>query len=61
MISKLSRLVVENILKIICEKIIINNILIVNKNNKFSGIIDELFIKAETRVFMEINTSKHIY
>ena len=58
MISKLSRLVVENILKIICEKIIINNILIVNKNNKFSGIIDELYIKAESIIFNKINISK---
>ena len=57
MISKLSRLVVENILKIICEKIIINNIHIVNKNNKFSGIIDELYIKAESIIFNKINTS----
>ena len=57
MISKLSRLVIENILKIICEKIIINNILIVNKNNKFSGIIDELYIKAESIVFNKINIS----
>lgn len=57
MISKLSRLVIENILKIICEKIIINNILIVNKNNKFSGIIDELYIKAESIIFNKINIS----
>ena len=57
MISKLSRLVVENILKIICEKIVINNILIVNKNNKFSGIIDELYIKAESIIFNKINIS----
>ena len=57
MIAKLSRLVVENILKIICEKIIINNILIVNKNNKFSGIIDELYIKAESIIFNKINIS----
>ena len=57
MISKLSKLVVENILKIICEKIIINNILIVNKNNKFSGIIDELYIKAESIIFNKINIS----
>ena len=57
MISKFSRLVVENILKIICEKIIINNIFIVNKNNKFSGIIDELYIKAESIIFNKINIS----
>ena len=57
MIYKLSRLVVENILKIICEKIKINNILIINKNNKFSGIIDELYIKAESIIFNKINIS----
>ncbi len=57
MISQLSSFVVENILKIICEKIIINNILIVNKNNKFSGIIDELYIKAESIIFNKINIS----
>ena len=57
MISKLSRLVVENLLKIICEKIIINNILIVNKNNKFSGVINELYIKAESIIFNKINIS----
>ncbi len=58
MITKLIRLGVENILKIICEKIIIKNILIVNKNNKFSGIIDELCIKAENIIFNKINISK---
>ena len=58
MISKFSRLVVENILKIICEKIIINNIFIVNKNNKFSGIINELYIRAESIIFNKINISK---
>ena len=57
MISKLIKLGVENILKIICEEIIIRNILIVNKNNKFSGIIDELYIKAESIVFNKINIS----
>ena len=57
MISKLIRLGVENILKIICEKIIIRNILIVNKNNKFNGIIDELYIKAESIIFNKINIS----
>ena len=57
MISKLIRLGVENILKIICEKIIIRNILIVNKNNKFSGIIDHLYIKAESIIFNKINIS----
>ena len=58
MISKLSRLVVENILKIICEKITINSISIVNKNNKFSGIINELYIKAERIIFNKINISE---
>ena len=58
MISKLIRLGVENILKIICEKIIIRNIFIVNKNNKFSGIIDELYIKAESIIFNKINISE---
>ena len=57
MISKLIRLGVKNILKIICEKIIIKDILIVNKNNKFSGIIDELYIKAESIIFNKINIS----
>ena len=57
MISKLIKLGVENILKIICEKIIIRNILIVNKNNKFSGIIEELYIKAESIIFNKINIS----
>ena len=58
MISKLSRLVVENILKIICEKITINSISIVNKNNKFSGIINELYINAERIIFNKINISE---
>jgi len=53
----LIRLLVENILKIICEKIIIRNILIVIKNKKFSGIIDELYIKAESIIFNKINIS----
>ena len=57
MISKLSRLVIENILKIICEKITIRNILIVNKNNKINGIIEELYIKAENIIFKKIYIS----
>jgi len=57
LISKLSGLIVENILKIICERIIIRNILIVNKNNKFSRIIDELYIEAESIIFNKINIS----
>ena len=57
MISKLIRLGIENILKKICEKIIIRDIFIVNKNNKFSGIIDELYIKAESIIFNKINIS----
>ena len=57
MIPKLIKLGIENILKIICEKIIIRKILIVNKNNKFNGIIDELYIKAESIIFNKINIS----
>ena len=57
MISNLIRLGVETILKTICEKIIIRNILIVNKNDKFSGIIEELYIKAESVIFNKINIS----
>ena len=55
MIFKLIRVGVENILKIICEKIIIKKIFIFNKNDKFSGIIDELYIKAESIIFNKIN------
>tara|TARA_B100000212_G_scaffold10451_1_gene7671 strand:+ start:204 stop:791 length:588 start_codon:yes stop_codon:yes gene_type:complete len=58
MISKLIKLGVENILNIICEKIIIRNILVVNKNNKFSEIIEELYIKAESIIYNKINISK---
>ena len=57
MIPKLIRLGVETILKIICEKIIIKNILIVNKNDKFKGAIDELYIKAESIIFNKIYIS----
>ena len=51
MIPKLIKLGVETILKIICEKIIIRNILIVNKNDKPNGIIDNLYIKADSIIF----------
>ena len=54
MITKLIILGVETILKTICEKIIIKNINIVNKNDKFNGRIDELFIKAESVIFKKI-------
>ena len=57
MIPKLISLGVESILKIICEKIIIKNILIVNKDNKHNGIIDKLYIKAENIIFNKINIS----
>ena len=57
MISKLIRLGIENILEIICEKIIVRDIFIVNKNNKFSGIIEALYIKAESIIFNKINIS----
>ena len=58
MIPKLIKLGIKTILKIICEKIIIRNIQIVNKNNKFNGIIDELSIKAERIIFNKININK---
>jgi len=55
MILKLIKVGVENLLKIICEKILIKEIQIFNKNDKFNGIIDELFIKAESIIFNKIN------
>ena len=58
MIPKLIRLGVQTILKIICENIIIKNIQIINKNDKFNGTIDEIFIKAEKIIFNKINISK---
>ena len=57
MIPKFIKLGVETILKIICEKITIRNIHIVKKNNNFNGIIDELYIKAESVIFNKINIS----
>ena len=57
MIPKFIRLGVETILKIICEKIIIKNILIINKKDNFKGIIDDLYIKAESIVFNKISIS----
>ena len=57
MTPKLIKLGVKTILKIICEKIIIRNILIVNKNNKINGIIEELYIKAENIIFKKIYIS----
>tara|TARA_B100000212_G_scaffold327848_1_gene291524 strand:+ start:73 stop:660 length:588 start_codon:yes stop_codon:yes gene_type:complete len=57
MIPKLIRLGVETILKVICEKITIKDILIINKNNEFRGIIEEINIKAETIIYNKINIS----
>ena len=57
MIPKLTSFGVKTILKIICEKIIIKKIQIINKNNKLFGIIDELYIKAESIIFNKINIS----
>ena len=57
MIPRLICLGVETILKIICEKIIIKKIKIVNKNNEYNGKIDELYIKAESIIFHKINIS----
>ena len=57
MIPKFMRLGIVTILKIICEKITIKNIEIVNKNNKLKGAIDELYIKAESIIFNKIYIS----
>ena len=56
MIPKLIKLGVKTILKIICEKIIIKKIQIVN-NNKSNRNIDELNIKAESIIFNKIDIS----
>ncbi len=58
MIPKLLILGVDTILKIICEKIIIKNIKIINKNKKFNIKTDKLYIDAECVVFNKINISK---
>ena len=58
MIPKLIRLGVQTILKIICENIIIKNIQIINKDDKFNGTIDEIYIRAEKIIFNKINISK---
>ena len=57
MIFELIKFGLEKTLKIICEKIIIKNIQIVNKNNNFNGIIDEVYIKAESIIFNKVNIS----
>ena len=57
MVPKWISLGIETILKIICEEIIIRDIKIVNKNNKFKGIIDELNIKAESIIFKKFYIS----
>ena len=57
MIPKLIKLGIETTLKVICEEIVIKNIKIVNKNDIFNGIIDELSIKAESIIFNKINIS----
>ena len=58
MIPKLIKLGVQTILKIICENIIIKNIQIINKDDKFNGTIDEIYIRAEKIIFNKINISK---
>ena len=58
MIPKFIRLGVETILKIICEKIIIRDIIIIKNNNKSNGLIDELYIKAENIILNKINISQ---
>ena len=57
MIPKLITLGIETILKIICEKIIIRNIQLVKKKDKFNELIDELNIKAESIIFQKIYIS----
>ncbi len=57
MIPKLLRLGIETILKIICEKITIRNIQIVNKNYKYNGKTDEIYINADSIIFNKINIS----
>ena len=57
MISKLIRLGIETILKTICEKIKIQNINIVNINDKYRGKIYKLYIKAESIIYNKINIS----
>ena len=57
MIPNFIRLGIETILRIFCEKIIIKDIQIFNKNCKFNEKIDELYIKAENIIFNKINIS----
>ena len=60
MIPKLIRLGIETTLKIIWEEITIINIQIVNKNDKFNWIVDELYIKAESIIFNISNININI-
>ena len=57
MIPNFIRLGIETILRIFCEKIIIKDVQIFNKNYKFNEKIDELYIKAENIIFNKINIS----
>ena len=57
MIPKFIRLGVVTILKLICEKITIKDIKIVNKNDNLKGVVDELYIEAESIIFNKINIS----
>jgi len=57
MIPNLIRLGIETILKIKCETIIIKDIQILNKKDRFNGGIDEISIKAENIIFNKINIS----
>jgi len=57
MIPNFIRLGIETILRIFCEKIIIKDVQIFNKNCKFNEKIDELYIKAENIIFNKINIS----
>ena len=57
MIPKFIRLGVVTILEIICEKITIKDIKIGNENEILKGVIDELYIEAESIIFNKINIS----
>ena len=57
MIPNFIRLGIETILRIFCEKIIIKDVQIFNKNCKFNEKIDELYIRAENIIFNKINIS----
>ncbi len=60
MILNLIKFGIKALLKTICEDINIKSIQIFNKNNKFSGEIDKLFIKAENIIYNKIYVNELI-